>query len=598
MELDWVFGIIGSVAYASGLGLIGVLGLLLFMTVFLARFNWKQTKIIWATMQAALTPFMNGLHYIYMALAAVGVIAVLSSGWPGGKLGIPPPESLERDFAERLFGFYFPVFVGHYLRCLGFPPGLQAGERLRLIKASRWSFGFLGIAGMLFPGSYGIAVFIPVIAGVLMSYYWTAHLARVAFDKSQTARDFGELSRPVHTKMRCLFAHASDIHITASNEETLEGHSPGNARFMAALRLLRHINPELLLITGDIVDRGQPEEWKVVTELLYDFQKDQLEKKKECHILLALGNHDVATAYSPTDVYMAIELQRVLKEDLPRVNGQRYWEYLRQAARLEPDLCDCAGRKLAEQVAAVDNKEREIAETWESLHKQVASGTRDVESAIAEMSDRIQDLSSTANIHELRSYFLSNRTANLFREVEMPAFYRQKWYEPFPLRYFHAPSDTEVVILNSIAQDPTVLGSAWGQYGQEQLSRLDSLLKNIEGYRVIILTHHAPHKWQLKDNSYVDAPRWNISDLICWGMLVLLNEEATRLGEILESVKHRLRVTLLCGHRHGGKYRISRAGAWRGGGIVEAASLADDGTPVLVGVIGESRDEYYALPLE
>ena len=81
----------------------------------------------------------------------------------------------------------------------------------------------------------------------------------------------------------------SDLHLTGG-KKTLEGNASPDPQFEETLRLFgKHINEsDLILITGDITDSGQPEEW---TSFFSHYPSELLDKT-----IIIPGNHDINIA--------------------------------------------------------------------------------------------------------------------------------------------------------------------------------------------------------------------------------------------------------------------------------------------------------------
>ncbi|MDG2029092.1 MAG: phosphodiesterase [Acidimicrobiales bacterium] len=82
-----------------------------------------------------------------------------------------------------------------------------------------------------------------------------------------------------------LIAQITDTHVSAPGVLTCGGAVDSTARFAAAIQQLNSLTPRpaCVLITGDLADQGQPEEYEVFAELL-----DHIEIPVHC----AIGNHD------------------------------------------------------------------------------------------------------------------------------------------------------------------------------------------------------------------------------------------------------------------------------------------------------------------
>lgn len=94
--------------------------------------------------------------------------------------------------------------------------------------------------------------------------FWPVFLRPIFLDELQLRHDDG-----------LLVAHLSDLHICATH--TLEGHISREKVKEAARRALRWAldRAKLVLITGDLTDSGDKQEWKVFAELIDELGFDE-----------------------------------------------------------------------------------------------------------------------------------------------------------------------------------------------------------------------------------------------------------------------------------------------------------------------------------
>jgi Icc protein len=86
-----------------------------------------------------------------------------------------------------------------------------------------------------------------------------------------------------------LIAHLSDPHICPPGE-LYQGLVDSNAMFVAAIRHLNRLDPapDLVILTGDIVDHGKPAEYRQARTALAAIRQP---------VLLLPGNHDEREAF-------------------------------------------------------------------------------------------------------------------------------------------------------------------------------------------------------------------------------------------------------------------------------------------------------------
>jgi len=164
-----------------------------------------------------------------------------------------------------------------------------------------------------------------------------------------------------------------------------------------------------------------------------------------------------------------------------------------------------------------------------------------------------------------------------FEDFYVSSLYAERWYDYFPLYLVDEAHGTQIIVLNSVARDPTLLGSAWGDLGEHQTVRLEEIIKASPLQQFVILAHHAPFRWQ--DES---SPGFSLEEIQRWACLAVSGSFVDRFSEILSGIQQdKKKFLLFCGHRHGGKLHEARIGDWRGGQVAEGASLVDKDVRVL-----------------
>jgi hypothetical protein len=140
--------------------------------------------------------------------------------------------------------------------------------------------------------------------------------------------------------------------------------------------------------------------------------------------------------------------------------------------------------------------------------------------------------------------------------------------------------------LNSITPDSTLLGSAWGNVGEEQIARIRQAVQEKEWKEVMILVHHPPVRWSN------DRPpeEWSLPEISDWANLSQSAAAAAALRECVRlGTQHGKMVVVLCGHRHGGQSHAGRVGEWGGGVIGEGAALVDNTNNAILQQGGQLR---------
>jgi hypothetical protein len=134
--------------------------------------------------------------------------------------------------------------------------------------------------------------------------------------------------------------------------------------------------------------------------------------------------------------------------------------------------------------------------------------------------------------------------------------WRRFWYGCFPLRVSLQDLEVEFIILNSIAPEAGLLGSALGHLSETQIERLTQLAGSTSAKALVVLMHHPVCAW---DQEEQDSPMRRRVSVNRWALLAHETRECKRIVEILEkSVAESCSRVYLCGgHRHG-RSRVGR----------------------------------------
>lgn len=98
------------------------------------------------------------------------------------------------------------------------------------------------------------------------------------------------MTDPVPTDIT--FVHLTDLHLSPNAESLINGQSPSRKveRVLNRIQAME-IDPRFVLITGDLVDGGMPDEYRQLQHILAKFQD------LNAPILMGLGNHDNRTVF-------------------------------------------------------------------------------------------------------------------------------------------------------------------------------------------------------------------------------------------------------------------------------------------------------------
>lgn len=539
---------------------------------------------------APLNQFWDMFHRLF--LIAIVLIAVAGPELMKGTIPYPQQGSLEEAWGQRIFGLFFMIFFGAALRAGGIPPALALADRMRAIVGLQLIAVISGVALIAWPASYWIGLLLTTALYAALALHFTWRIGSAAHEAALIAQTELLIERPeLSDGNRIVFLLVTDPHLTASGGPRNEVRPPGNERLRAFETELGGARPHWLLVGGDLVDHGREAEWEEASVLLTSLR----ERNVAHHIVVAPGNHDLGTAYTTSDALFAHFMMLGARLPMPPANGKYLRRYLKYAAAIEPGLMTTSGALVSQLIIADESAEQELVSRWNGIR---AGKFIDV-TAHEALAARAYELHADVPIDAWRE-MVTRRTFSHYDEVIAPALWTKRWTTHFPLQVRDDETGEAALILNSIAPDPTLLGSAWGEIGAEQLERFTSMLADLSGFRVFVLCHHPPVRW--RDRGESDrSRRLGLGEAIQWATHALLSTDIDglklTLGAFATESAHE--TIFLCGHRHGGNERRTFVGTWSAmdgageqtglGLIVEGASFADPGTQLAVGWETTSR---------
>lgn len=461
------------------------------------------------------------------------------------------------------------IFWSEFTLAIGYPPRGSLSRREEYLWRGHWVFivfaAWAAVVSYGFPELFYLvawgAAILPLIVLVLRMYRLARETYRDAFEAKEA--DLGSLIAAPW----CV--HWTDVHLTEPGNKQAEGGTGGNAYLEEWIASARELSPSYAFITGDLVDKGLEEEWRVARTLLKPLRDDG------CRILVVPGNHDLLVPYSE-DSILAVLFRFTVPSLSHSLNGVRLGRYLDFASEMDSGIELHNGRKLTEVLC----KDREV---FDSLWRLVEKAKKDLDSrpqekVLTELDGEAQKLFPASGPVGSWMDLLADSNRERFIPEVRGAWYSRYWYGYFPMKVVDKKTKTPIFILNSVPDDLTLLGSAWGFFGQEQIERFARMLGEDKSPQVIVLAHHAPFKWK----KYELAPKLRWGDIQRWACLATAKPEAKALEEILSThVQQGREITLFCGHRHGGKEHQPRFGVWSGGRILEGASLTKPAVPVV-----------------
>lgn len=588
---DYVLALLNAVLFAI-LIFFCILLVLTIVIFFVAGFNFRRALNYATPLFVAFDAQMDRWHRV-MTLAIIG-LTVLAVGAHKDLthyiFRVPSPSSPTGEWGLAIFGLWFLMFSADVLRFAGFPPALRPQTRSTTATKYQWIGLLLGLSAIplvivisrttahyLILPVFLAAIFATVLLYGGYVFHFSRELARSAYDSALLVehRDWDELKLPTEQGSADIrFVHVTDVHLTEKAGSRNENEPSGNGRLENFNQELGGLRFRWLFITGDLVDHGRELEWKEARELLASFRQ----KNPDVRIAIAPGNHDLATAYNTSDAFFAASVARKRKTSEPISDGTYLERYLRNCSELNTGLLSGAGIPLETVLASKVEAASEIVAHW------IAISAAEIPAADAwdRLAQRAVDAFPRTERNGWAETF-SKKTVrpipDYFREMLLPLIWRSEWFEHFPLYQIDRENREAVIVLNSNAPDPTLIGSAWGEMGQDQLDRLAKLLKELRGFTVYVLCHHAPFRWSGA------GPPTGLKEIVGWSTSSVLADEIMQLEAALADFGHARggEIVFLCGHRHGGPTRETMSGKWRDMTVIEAASFANPQTQIAVG---------------
>jgi len=554
-----------ALVYASGRVVVAMACVVVLVWLGLGRGSPRRT---WNYLTPVVAAFDLLAKRCLAAITVAVIVVTTTRGMPDGATLWPAEGSLEQRWGERIFGTLSVLFVAETLWSAGYPPSLELSTRIHNIQAFRMMAVILSLGPLVWPGYYLTGMLLSSAVYVGFALHYGRRLAISNYRGSDAVTPLPLTTPTVDADL--VFVQVTDLHLTATSAGTrVEPGVPGNSRLATLGTRLTGRRLRWLFVTGDLVDHGRPDEWSEAVKLLEQVRK----AAPGVHIILVPGNHDLGTAYNTGDAYGALLLARHRKLDLAEADSTYLLRYLSHAAQLEPELRTATGMRLGDFIADDAAAEAELLERLRALKTAPSTEGRAAFAArgralYADVDDVDWDVAGTLSSFR-------------FEDLVVPGLWLRRWFKLFPLWWYDIKQDQAVMILNSVAPDPTHIGGAWGSVGEEQVARLRARLEIVGARRTFVLCHHAPARW-------ADEPppsRFAFGANIDWSTTSMLTEDVARLRAALAELQgmNGREILFLCGHRHGGRAHRPRVGWWAGGILVEGASFADLDTAVVAG---------------
>jgi hypothetical protein len=550
---------------------------------------WRPVWLVHAVIMSSdahLRRILGRWRFVLLAALLLGLFAAKMTGrW---NLSLAPPSGSKALYwaniiAAMLFYFWLNTGFVHVSGLERIGGGFQRDSPLRRVNAFVAVHRFLGVLVVTtiaakIPGPFDVWA---IVAAVVMSAYNYISFARsVAVLRRGYAPWAQDRSVPYSGGSIALL-HLSDVHVTHPSRGQLAGGMGGNHALRNVVdKLARGHRPKYLVVTGDLVDRGDETEWRIGCELL------QRVRKLGTRVLLAPGNHDLATAYDPVLAWRHL-LQSTSQGRI--VDPERLFLYFEAASELEPELITCEGKPLSDHARDERNVIREVETLWQTartaaLEELRSRGISEFELGAYKRGHR--ELYALERLHSPAADRILDPLLRMAREILLPpdaaadaevvmqlrvALVRSSglspgpeylrgqrlWTETFPLRLATQDAEVEFLIVNSVLPEPGLLGSAYGWMGKKQLERLRTAVCATTAKNVVVLMHHPFYRWEDEPTDRTHSLRVPIQR---WATLGHHTAESANLVKLLAiPPSEECRRVLVCGgHRHG----VARGGPW------------------------------------
>lgn len=496
----------------------------------------------------------------FLVILAIWVAPAASRGVT---LQLPLPGTTAHFYGEIVFCIGFAAFAAGYLplaygiSILGKLKVAMLNDRVG-IEAVRWFGGiFIGNLIWYYRGPYcALAVVLILIYALSITRLALGAVAWKRFADApmvvpSTARTNGDL----------LFVHISDVHVTSQKNglPTGGGHSGlADLHRLAGAIVDRKIEVPFVVVSGDLVDRGDTDEWEKAMVPLRAIRSAGV------GVILAPGNHDLLPSYSPFGLFWTAVRPGALR---PTINGAQLTRFLDAASELEPRITTWNDVPLHDYLARIGGSWGTLIRVWDDARVEAAAALglppntrhavalsryrRANPAAGAALDARIAAQAKTSFPslnegvwHENFHLYSPDDVALQLKDDR----WLERWYEAYPLKFeIGLPDETiDIVIANSTPGEPLLAQSSIGSCGDAQINRLDQILAQSTTQTILVVHHHPFAAWQ---GDHYRFERW--------GTLAHDATEGTRLFDLLRShARPEREIFLLMGHTH----EASRAG--------------------------------------
>jgi hypothetical protein len=358
--------------------------------------------------------------------------------------GGPQPGSVERATA-----LFILIAVPGILFSVGFPPAVSRRGAFRFWGLVLPYFVVAGLLCVLYLDRWKavLVAIVFAIGGILFTATEVLLIAYRCYCRLETLLPAeASVERPTTTP---ILLHLTDVHVTQSATTPRFQGGPGGLEVLRQhLALVGAAPPRLLIISGDITDRGLVGEWDRLRDCL-----EELPPNQRPFLALCPGNHDLTDQYRP----------RAYSPFPPEV-GVGIRLYFEALARLCPMVTTGLGITAPEVVQASRQETAPlVAKRYEKLHHELMSVSEAVWSDLG--TSRMERWKGDWKI--------------LARETLLDEWFIDRWRALFPLEYFDGESGSLLILLNTVRRANNIGESALGAMGAEQFQRLSKKLDNV-----------------------------------------------------------------------------------------------------------------------
>jgi len=533
---------------------------------------WLLLRVTWRVRNrrqaiVAIVPFLaasfNALKILSGPSLFILAIWLAPAVSEGALLQLPLPGTRAHFLGEIAFCVGFAIFAAGYV------PLVYGVSILGNLQVSEFN-ARIGIEGVRLFGGVFVGNFIwhhrgpycALAVALILSY--AISVARLTLGAAASKR-FEDAPMVVPSPPRAngplVFVHISDVHVTSQKHGLPTG---GGRSGLADLHRLseaiavRRIEVPFVIVSGDLVDRGDADEWEKAMVPL------RVIRNAGVGVILAPGNHDLLPSYTPFGLFGTAVRPGASH---PTINGAQLTRYFGAASELEPRIKTWNDVPLHDYVAGIEGPWGSLLQVWDDARAQAAAAlglpphtrhavalsryrrANPAAGALLDAGIATQAKTSFPLLNEgvWRDNFHLYSPDDVALQLKDDRWL-ERWYEAYPLKIELTAPDVaiDILVANSTPGHPLLAQSSMGRCGEEQIGRLDQALAHSTAGTILVIHHHPFAAWQ---GDYYRFGRW--------GTLAHDATEGTRLFNLLRGHSRPDReILVLMGHTH----EVSRAG--------------------------------------